>query len=125
MNGSEYAHLLDKPIKNKIWIVYWSHDYDSSGIDEIYRNPDDAWNSIHLKDKMTGLTYTVSEHDVEGVYHDDVWIVTWSNYMEYGVEKVFATEIDAKSYIRHRDKMTGLHYFMEQVKINKKEPLLA
>jgi hypothetical protein len=74
-----------------------------------------------LKDKMTGLSYLVSEHDVTGIYKDKVWLVIWSNYSEYGVEKVFADEREAKKYIWHPDKMTGLYYSIEEVEVIKKK----
>lgn len=49
---------------NKVYIVEW-HDWGDSGIDKIYTNIDKAYQYIKYRDKMTGLTYTVIEKEVE------------------------------------------------------------
>jgi hypothetical protein len=118
---SDSTYLLDKPKPLTVSIVYWSDCWDGGGIEDVYESPVDAWAYTHLQDKMTGLSYLVSQHDVWGSYQDKVWLVIWSNYGEYGVEKVFTEEEDAKKYIRHRDKMTGLYYSIEEVEVFKKK----
>lgn len=46
-----------------------------------------------------------------------VYIVLWSEFGDWGIEKVFYSFDEAENYIKLRDKMTGCTYVIEEKEI--------